>query len=170
MAKSTADTGLADFHAEAAPFLRAGEADFVVVFRVAQGFVETLAGESERIEIVRPFAGFVDAFQHVVARIVIDRVETGVQQFVEHMAVGEFRGIVVVGLGGEKHVCVAAAGALHRPAPEFHGHHVRHVRAEAIHAHRLPVGEDLIHRAPGFRHLGRRRRPGRADARCRGRG
>src|SRR5205085_10190945 len=37
------------------------------------------------------------------------------------------------------------------PGPHFGGHHVRHVAAEAVHAERLPMLDDLVDLFPGIR-------------------
>mgnify|MGYP000010417102 CR=1 FL=1 len=78
--------GLADFHAEATPFLRAGDADLVVIFRVAQGLMEAAAGERELVQVVCPFSGIVNALQRIVGRIIVNSVEARIQQLVEHVS------------------------------------------------------------------------------------
>ena len=130
----------ANLHTMPAPGLRVGKAHFVVVFGVAQRLVEARSGEGEGIEIIGPLAVVVNPFERVVHRIVIDRIESRPQQFIEHVAMTQLGRIIVISLGKEIDRLVALATALHHPAPELHGNHVRHVTSKSIHPHVLPIG------------------------------
>ena len=151
----------ADIRAEVRPMPFAGEADFVMVFRVAEGIVEDELAHGLAVDVVRPASAIVDFLEHVVGGVVVNGVEARGEE-VEHdvaaadlrderVAAGDFRGIGVVGLGGEKDFRVPLAGAGDHPMPELRRDHVRHVHAEAIDAHRLPMRDNLVHFFPGVR-------------------
>ena len=140
-------------HSKPIPFLRRGQPHFIVVLGVTQRFVESRASKCERIKIVRPFASIIKPLEHIVGRIVVNRIETSVQQLIQHMTIGQLGWIIVISLGRKKHTAGTAAATRHHPTPKLHRHHVRHVDAKSIDAHLLPIGQYRIHRAPGLGHL-----------------
>lgn len=141
-----------DFHPEPAPGMRVGQANFIMVFGVAEATMESRTGKGHGVDVVGPFAFVVNRFENIVERIVVDRVETDPEKFVEHVGFGEFLWIVVVCFGGEECMRIAIAAATDDPFPEFDWHHVCHVDAEAIDADFLPMGEDFVHGSPRAGH------------------
>jgi len=151
--------GLADIGAVAAPVVGVGEADFVVVFGVAQGVVEDEHGHVSGmgVEVVGPGFFFVEFFEDFVGGGVVDGVESGGEEVEEHAGFvggegvcgGDAESVILVGFCEEEGVGVSGFGPGDGPLPEFGGDHVGHVGAEAIDAEGLPVGEDFVHFEPG---------------------
>ncbi len=145
------EDGAGDFPPHSAPVGAGRHAGLVVVFDVADAARE---GGGVRavvaVEIVGPDAAFVEGAEGVVGGAVVDGVEAGGEERVGHAAFGEFH-VVVVAFRHEEDSAIAQAGVGDDPLPEGHGHHVRHVAAEAADAAVLPVGDDVVHEPPSAR-------------------
>ena len=128
-----------------------------MIFRIPDGVVPDKTGPTGAVQIVGPSLVLIDFHQPFVGIVTVNGVKTGFQEAGGvgfeggefGVGVGYFQAdIALVTLRIEKGFGIPLAGASQGPMPEFRGHNMGDVAAEAVDAHLLPVGEDGIHFFP----------------------